>query len=165
MPNWLEGTFKARGKQEDMIYFVSNMLLNRHDKHPSFLGDMYDDEDIWFKFEYAGQYDTNWIHILNKDNDLRRHYIVLRETELCLKRLKNNELQLVENFTSAWSIDENKIGKLAKDLNIDIRVCGFECGYKFYSEFEFDRTGEEKLCIVKSYNDYDWECPMPLLGG
>ena len=165
MANWLEGTFRARGKEEDLVKFVKNALINHNDKYAEILGDKYGDGDIYVKFEPASGYNPNWITIFNEEKNLRRHYIILHDYEVCLKRLKNNELMLVEDFKCAWSIDDEKLPKLAKLYNIDIRVNGYECGYKFEADFEFNRHGITTISHVKTYIDYEWECPMPLLGG
>lgn len=69
----------------------------------------------------------------------------------------------------AWSFTpydgaEKRWIDLAKEYNLDIRLQGFERGMEFFQDVEIV-GGEMVRNDVKKYDDWDWECQMPRMGG
>lgn len=70
----------------------------------------------------------------------------------------------VVEFKAAWAIDPVPYLKLAKKYNVDIRLYGFERGMEFNQEVIIENGEIVKDEEIK-FDDYDWECVMPHLGG
>lgn len=70
----------------------------------------------------------------------------------------------IDDFEAAWAVDSKPYLEKARKYGIDIRIVGFERGMQFMQDIEIV-DGE----IVKDeeikFNNWDWECPMPNMGG
>lgn len=162
MPNWVEGIFRARGTKERMLNFIQNQLMTAYDKPPEIIGDKYEDGDIYFTFSSEEDDFKKNIYI----NGIVRGYLVY-ESVPYLQKINNNsnEYIMVEKFKRAWDLNLGEIEELAKKYRIDIKINVYEQGLQFSKLYEVDRTGYVVHREEKKYNDYNWECPMPLLGG
>lgn len=85
--------------------------------------------------------------------------------EIYAYKKENGEFQFSSSFKSAWAIDTEPLANIAKKYEIDIRVNGYEMGMQFEQLLEVSRNGTVKCESFIQYEDYEWECPMPLLGG
>lgn len=173
MPNWIEGTFRARGEKENIKKFLMEGLSPSSSfgceeeikKEISF------EEDNYLEFKYT---------LENKEDDskrksptslhipkTRRNFVELDSWgEICVYKSKNsNDFMFATRFKGAWAIDTDAIKEIAKEYEIDIRINGFERGMEFEQLFEVNREGWTACESVIQYMDYIWECPMPLLGG
>ena len=148
MPNWCEGTFRARGSKEDLINFIRNGV------EAEFIPMDCDDEFETEKCGYIWIKDTRR-HFLNAED---RQYISLYEKE-------NGIYQFAFPFVAAWAIDTDAIKMIAEKYHIDVRVNGFEMGMQFEQLVEVSKTGWIRCDSVIQYDDYEWQCAMPLLGG
>ena len=150
MPNWIEGTMKLRGKAEDLIRFVDNGLDGNVNKE--------DGPD------YASYYIDEDIYVYNSRRAFTDHDFYL---DISKKSEKNQVVTIP--IKQAWSFipyegAEQRWIDLAKKYNLDIRLQGFECGLRFYQDVEMV-NGVLVRNDEKQYADWDWECPMPRLGG
>ena len=150
MPNWCEGTFKARGKKADLLRFIKKVLE----------GYKYTVGDDGYEIEVK---DLKSVYVpggnrlfLNLD---KRPYIELNKSKL------DGDFQFCCPAQKAWAYNSEVLAKLAAENHIDIRVDGYENGLNFEQHIEVTRTGSIRTDSMVSYIDYDWECPMPLLGG
>lgn len=150
MPNWIEGTLKLRGKAEDLIRFVDNGIDGNVNKEDG--------------SDYVSYYIGEDIYV----NDSRR---VFTDHDFYLDISKKSEKNQVVTIPikQAWSFTpyegaEQRWIDLAKKYNLDIRLQGFECGLQFYQDVEIV-NGVLVRNDEKQYADWDWECPMPRLGG
>lgn len=169
MSNWIEGTFRARGKKENIKKFLLEGLgacyglkitteIDENDDslYVTFKNPEADESD--YKSKY---HDTLYI------KNTRRHFI----EDLCggeiyaYRKKSNGEFQFNSSFRSAWAIDTEPLVNIAKEYEIDIRVNGFECGMEFEQLLEVSRKGQIICESVISYDDWGWQCSMPLLGG
>jgi hypothetical protein len=150
MPNWIEGTMKLRGKAEDLIRFVDNGLDGNVNKE--------DGPD------YASYYIGEYIYV----NDSRRAFTD-RDFYLDISKKSEKNQVVTIPIKQAWSFTpyegaEQRWIDLGKKYNLDIRLQGFECGLQFYQDVEIV-NGVLVRNDEKQYADWDWECPMPRLGG
>lgn len=155
MPNWVEGTFRARGIKENVVRFIEKGLTGLNPEKSGFKRD--DVMTDTYKATTAG---LIWIE------GTRRHFLNAENRDyLCLHETKNNEYQFEFPFIAAWAIDTGSLVEIAKIYSIDIRVNGFECGMEFEQLVEIRRDGFIRTESVIQYEDYEWECAMPLMGG
>ena len=150
MPNWIEGTMKVRGKAENLIEFFENAFDGKVRKS---------DYDSCTCYDiYEGQYINNSRRaFVNKDFEC---YICEQE-----------EVQTVYfPIKQAWSFTphegaEERWINLSKEYGVDVRLQGFESGMRFYQDFAVV-NGEIVIDEVKEYHEnWEWDCPMPMLGG
>lgn len=172
MPNWIEGTFRARGSKENVIKFIMEGLQLA----PNFLRDekikrkieLDDDCYIEISFELDKQDENS----KKKHPDelyiphTKRTFIQLEYGRIFVHECeKSNDFVFATNCKSAWAIDTESIASVAKEFQIDIRVNGYEKGMEFEQLVEVNRRGVTKCDSFIQYEDYTWQCPMPLLGG
>lgn len=171
MPNWIEGTFRARGGKENIKRFLMEGLtpVGFFGEYENISKEIYcDDGDcLTVIFKHTNNdneiKDAKTLHI----KDTRRQFI----EDLCcgeisaFRKKSNDEFQFATNFKGAWSLDEDAFVKIAKEFKIDIRVNGFERGMEFEQLLEVGRNGVIRCQSVIQYDDYEWQCPMSLLGG
>lgn len=150
MPNWIEGTMKVRGKAENLARFIENAIESNVEKH-----------------EYCKDLEYN-IPLESYIAGSRRAFV----SEQCYCTVDSSD-QKIQTITipikQAWSFtphegSEQRWVNLAKEYSVDIRLQGFECGMEFYQDFAVV-NGKITIDEVKQYEDWDWECPMPRLGG
>ena len=159
MPNWIKGTMKLRGKREDIAKFFRegldasewNVLRNKEDKIIDKSGDDY------LEFEFKDE-----PHIVGT----RRAFI----TDDYAYMEKDEGIVCVD-IKQAWSfnatVDSSDLERwksISDKFNIDIRLFGIECGLEFTQEIIIIR-GKEVIENVKQYEDWEWECPFPNMGG
>lgn len=172
MPNWIEGTFRCRGSKENVKKFIMEGLQP--------ISTLLGEEKIKRKIELD---DDDYIEISfeldNKDeNSKKKHpeelYIPHTKRNFILleygcisahKCQKSNDFIFATNYKGAWAIDKEEIVSVAEEYQIDIRVNGYECGMEFEQLVEVNRRGVIRCESFIQYEDYTWECPMPLLGG
>ena len=151
MPNWIEGTMKLRGKAADLIRFFENGFDTKVEKKEYSDSVLYTIDD----FVYINGSRRAFTY------DRCDHYIYT-------DRPDDIQVALVP-IRQAWSFTpydgaEQRWIDLAKEYNLDIRLQGFERGIEFFQDVEIV-GGEMVRNDVKKYEDWDWECPMPRMGG
>lgn len=159
MPNWCEGTLKVRGSFENVRNFVLNGLsetaripgLPLPETKEPFL-DIFDNTEDYFCAEikkqcyingtYRGFVDDGWIEMSKEDECS----IALLDTRF------------------AWALCSDDLLKICKKYGVDMRITGYERGMEFVQEVEIVNG---KIILDKEihYDDYQWECPCPLIGG
>lgn len=164
MPNWCEGSLKIRGKFEDLkrlckeefavynIKFTKEGFDEELDENAIKImcGDEEGAEEFWMKLN-----DDAYI------NGTRRNFVTSSDIDFFNNRDKSI---CVVGFKAAWGIEPEPYLELAKKYNVDIRLYGFECGAKFNQEIIIENGMILKDEVIR-FNDYEWECAMPHLGG
>ena len=159
MPNWIEGTIKLRGKSEDLRRFFIEGL----------------DQSVWFEKDVRPMTDfvrcdfsDGWsdVSITNEPHIRGTRRAFLGDTIVYWE--KDYET-IAMPIKQAWAFfgNENDIAvwtNISKKFNLDIRLYGFECGMEFCEEIEIIK-GEVTINNEIKYDDWVWECPMPILGG
>ena len=167
MPNWIEGTFRARGEKENIHNFLMSGLTPvdcmggtiKTEKVISEEGDYFSVTFININGEeecYEGS-----LHI----NNTRRQFLEVDYGDIYIQEKKDKEIQFAVKFKGAWALDTDHLKEVATKYKIDIKVNGFECGMQFTQLFEVSRSGKIKSDSVIGYDDYLWNCDMCLLGG
>lgn len=157
MPNWCEGTLKVRGSFENVRSFILNgfseisRLPGVSKPEEPFLN-IVDDGEEYFCAEidrichisgaYRGFCYDGWIELEKEDE----YSIALLETKF------------------AWAICSDDLLKICTKYGVDMKITGYERGMEFVQEVEIVNG---KIILDKEihYDDYQWECPLPLLGG
>lgn len=173
MPNWIEGTFRCRGSKENIKKFIMEGLqpISNFGCDEKLQRENYFEDDDYIEIIFT---------LNEQENDSKRkhpkslyiphthrHFVELyRFGEISAFRNQNsNDFVCATKFRGAWGIDTDAIVSVAKEFQIDIRVNGYESGMEFERLFEINRNGVIKCDSFIQYQDYIWECPMPLLGG
>lgn len=154
MPNWTEGTMKVRGSPQSLMKFIETAIEANVEKH------------IYGKdVEYTV---PDWAYIKGS----RRAFtgdMSCKKSVCYISAEKDNSAIITIPIRQAWSFTpyegaEERWINLAKEYNVDIRLQGFECGMEFYQDLEIT-GGEITKDKVIQYECWDWDCPMPRLGG
>ncbi len=160
MPNWIKGTMKLRGKREDIRRFFKEGL-----EPSSWAGETNKIEEQVLDFSGEDYLDFGFKHEPHI-KETRRAFIT--DTDV---HMEDDEGAACVNVKQAWAFDA---GREAKDLenwkaisdkyNIDIKLFGIECGMQFTQEIIIIR-GRRPIVNERQYEDWDWECPFPNMGG
>ena len=153
MPNWIEGTMKLRGKRENIKRFFEEGL------EPS----------SWF-----GEKNKLDDQVKDESGDDHLEYSFKDEPHICGTR----RMFITDSYASmwdeigvccfdikqAWGFDAKELEKISEKFNVDIRVYGIEMGMQFCEEILIENG---KIIYDKEikYDDWDWECPFPKMGG
>ncbi len=149
MANWCEGTLKIRGQWEDVLRFFREGV----DSDSAYDGvRIYDHDSDYVDLHIAGE---PWV------KGSRRAFIGPDE-DLYID--KDGEQIVFCPMRQAWSIKIADWEQISKRYNIDIRIHAFERGMEFEQEVEVIR-GMTTIDEYRCYDNWDWECPMPGLGG
>lgn len=168
MPNWCEGTLKVRGKIENIRSWVKeNITCYKNEWVKTADGKvepLYSEiensvVDVYPEFEDEFTVEIKYLaHI----KSTRRHFI-LKGDYNCIAN-ENGIAVLVLEFQSAWAIDTEPFTEMSKQYNVDFRIYGCECGMQFNQEVIIE-CGELIKNEEIKFDDYEWECPFPHLGG
>lgn len=160
MPNWCEGTLKVKGKMNDVKRFFLEGIkcydINYKDSSQTV-----DYTAIKLNCDDEEEIDI----IINKTAHIsgtRRAFI--EPIDLYLYSRKDKTTIAVVNVRQAWSMKSDEFLEISKKYNIDMRLYGFERGVQFNQEIIIE-NGEIIKDDVIEFDDYDWECIMPNLGG
>lgn len=168
MPNWIEGTLKVKGKYENVKRFFTegiqayelgkNVELKKVPK------------DSWLEIEdynygeggfgctiyYTNGYEP---HINNTHRAFITGNNVYIETYV-----KDAIISASIEIKQAWSFKADEWLNIAETYNLDIRLYGVESGVQFCQDVEIiggHITKDKEI----TYDDWDWDCPMPRMGG
>ena len=168
MPNWIEGTIKLRGSASDICKFLEEKI-NCYDFRFDSGEHVVVPREKWeFKIDdtWEDEYEVSWKHGMEPYIEGSRRAFITTSHGYFDNR-DNTILTL--GIKMAWSFtpDDAETGRweqLSKETNLDIRLFGFECGMQFGQEIEIVKGLTTKKILLQ-YNDYEWECPFPMLGG
>ena len=160
MPNWIEGTMKLRGKREDIKRFFDEGL-----EASSYAGEASD-----IKEQVVDDSGNDYLDYAFKDEPhiagTRRAFITDDNVYM-----EDKEGIACVDVKQAWAFDAGRDSKdldnwkaISDKYNIDIRLFGIEMGMQFTQEIIILR-GRSPIENVRRYEDWDWECPFPNMGG
>lgn len=156
MPNWCEGSLKVRGKIANLKAFVLNGL-----QPVTFIGD--ESEKLSFDSE-----DDNSFYISKIKNSLwlkgsHRHFCEPDYIEVYADETESPEIMIIP-MKAAWRIDSEPLLALCKEYGVDMKTQGFEMGMQFSQIIEIV-NGEIIQDQEIKYENWDWDCPCPRMGG
>ena len=159
MPNWIEGTMKLRGKREDIRRFFNEGLDASNWPKPEDMKNQVTDNstDDYLDFSFR-----NEPHIVGT----RRAFIT--DDNACLD---NDEGIVCVNVKQAWAFYAGSETKdfenwkfISEKFNLDIKLYGIESGMEFMQEIIIIR-GKKPVANERQYEDWEWDCPFPRMGG
>ena len=170
MPNWCEGSLKVRGKPADILRFVKEGLNVYTDSMDAPM-----DKDLWLKIKNYG----NEVIIFFDYNNIPKYssiYIEGTVRAFILWESLNDifvdvtkQIEMVPfGFKQAWGINPEEFVPIADKYDLDIRLYGIENGMGFVQDYEILDRGQNiinRAPIYASYDEYEWDCPFPWMGG
>ena len=159
MPNWIEGTLKLRGKREDIRkFFREGLQPSDWPKPEDRIGQIIDcslEDELYFKFNHephiAG---TRRAFITDKSA------VMTEESGVVCVNVK----QALAFYAGSDSNDLKTWKDISDKYNVDIKLYGIERGMEFTQEIIILR-GEKPIVNERRYEDWDWDCPFPNIGG
>ena len=155
MPNWCEGTLKVRGTLNDLKNFVLNGL-----KPVDLLGN----EQPQLQLENV---DDTYLFINVNDSlymkGTKRHFCEPDYIE-AYPNAPDDIIVMFLPMKAAWNIDAHALLQLCKEFNVDMKIQGFERGMQFSKIIEIV-NGEILQDDEIKYDDWEWDCICPDLGG
>ena len=142
MPNWIEGTLKLRGTQDDLRRFLQTGI------------------DATTVDEFCSDN-----YKLLKDSWIRntRRVFVSKSCSVWFEDEQESNIICIP-VKQAWTFSDENWVNISREYNLDIRLFGFESGQQFCKEVEII-GGDVTISREITYDDWKWECPMPELGG
>jgi hypothetical protein len=164
MPNWCEGCLKIRGTTPGLRNFLVNAV-----KPVNFLGDDQPAHRVILNSDGTelevrtpdGYLDLSKITLWLKGT--RRHFIEPKYIDAYADDDKTPVVIHVP-FKAAWAIDAESLKVISKEYHVDLRVLGVESGMQFCQEIEIV-NGEILKNETIEYENWDWDCPFPTMGG
>ena len=159
MPNWIEGTLKLRGKQEDMRrFFREGLQPSNWPKPEDRVGQIIDrsaENELYFEFNREP-------HIVGT----RRAFITDESAHMSEESgvVCVNVKQAWAFYSGSESNDLKAWKGISDKYNVDIKLYGIERGMEFTQEIIILR-GEKPIVNERQYEDWDWDCPFPNMGG
>lgn len=154
MANWCEGSLKVRGTKKDITHFL---------------------KEVFIPIGYGGNEGTRTID--QTDCDITIESISPFYVKGTKRNFVENDLFfyfgnstddtytcVIDGYKSAWGLDVVAMVKLSEDFNVDLKIYAFEQGQQFNHDLEIHK-GKIVTNKVITFDDYDWECMMPTMGG
>lgn len=161
MPNWCEGSIKVRGRFEDVVKFFKEGIHCWNVKWENGgISEIINPDGI----EYVSVEDYVEVDIKTTAHIDGTHRAFLDKQDICIDKREDGNAIGVANIRQAWDFNAKEYAEISKKYDIDIRLYGFERGMCFNREIEVIR-GEITIDNNIMFDDYDWECPMPMIGG
>lgn len=73
-------------------------------------------------------------------------------------------LLIIDGFKQAWDVRAEEFTEMSAKYNVDIRIFAWEQGMQFERHVEILK-GKLVADRAVHYDDWDWDCPMPWIGG
>ena len=163
MPNWIKGTLKVRGPYEAVKkFFCEGAILYQTKVNDNGLDYEIVPKEKWLVVEELD--DSTELNILDEPHiDGTRRAFLDKQTVYIESEEKGQGYACAE-ISQAWKFCEENWVKLSQKYGVDFRLYGFESGCQFCQELEVI-GGKITFNNEIIYDDWDWECPFPRLGG
>ncbi|HDR1024754.1 TPA: hypothetical protein QB579_000280 [Pasteurella multocida] len=147
MPNWCEGNLKIRGKIEDVKKFLDEQIYEK--------GEVILEKDE-IKLSGVGGHlkDTHRCFISAGKDGFHNEFYARRDGNIIV----------IIPVQHAWEPYLPYFEELSEKYNVDFRFYGYEGGLEFNCEFEIIK-GHITISRKIEFDNYEWECPEPRLGG
>lgn len=172
MPNWIEGTMKLRGKMSDIKRFIdegicryeltgdiTQLSTSKRPKSDYIKDSSYDEDELDYEI-----FNDPYVEGTRRMFVLDSHILMDKPEGICCFNIRQ-----AWSFT-AYDTDEENLIALADKYNVDIRLFGIECGMEFIQEVivHHGHDSEKGKIVLNNciqFEDWDWECPFPSMGG
>lgn len=154
MPNWAQGIMKVRGTEEHIINFLKGALIP-----VGFWGEKVSVETTEDEYDLTLQSSSGSFLI----KGTRRSFIE-GSVEFWKDEEENKRVLVLDTFKQAWAVLPEALVVLSKEYEVDIKIDAFECGMEFQQEVEIVK-GQVVSYKEITFDDYQWDCVMPHLGG
>ena len=159
MPNWIEGTLKLRGKREDIRRFLKNEIVAStwYGETPDVSEQVIDDSgDDYLDFTFK---DEPWIKDTRRAFITSKYFLMTEDYGVAVFDIKQ-----------AWSFhatdkDLERWKEISQKYKVDLKLYGIECGVGFCHEIIITDEGNRVIENEIQYEDWDWDCPFPNMGG
>lgn len=155
MPNWCEGFLKVRGKIANLKAFVLNGL------QPVTYSE--DCAKLIFETEDDISFTVSGIDKALYLRGTHRNFCEPDHIEMYCEDTETPEI-LILPMKAAWDIDPEPLLTLCKVYDVDMKIQGFEQGMQFSRIIEIV-NGEVLQNEIIHYDNWDWDCPCPRMGG
>ncbi|CDO03126.1 hypothetical protein BN988_01626 [Oceanobacillus picturae] len=162
MPNWAEGVLKIRGTRQDIKKFLMEGLspLNPFGGIAMLMGKETDPPEVQLKED---EWDLNMS---------APHGFYIEGTRRAFIEGgitwdfddKHIEILTIEDFKQAWAVITENFVDISEKFNLDIKIYAFEYGMEFNQDIEIHK-GKVIRDNEITFDDYQWECLYPNLGG
>lgn len=161
MPNWIEGTLKLRGDPENIMRFfregVAPSTIGFGDDENDNPESVVEEEKLRSGSSFFSFKNEPWV------KGTRRAFITERwSTYVDADR---GQFVAAVSIKQAWNFTAENWKEIAKQFNLDIRLQGFECGCEFAQDLIVAADGTIVHDNEIKYEDWNWDCPMPRMGG
>ncbi|MCK1996826.1 hypothetical protein MPH47_06220 [Psychrobacillus psychrodurans] len=156
MPNWCVGVLKVRGTKEEVKKFLLEGLSPLG-------GGLFGDEPV----EAEIQEDEWELNIRAKHGfhieGSRRNFI---ENNIDFYFDTDSDIKVctISGYKAAWGLDTGALVDLSTKYQVDLKIYAFERGMEYNHDFEVRKGVIEKNFEIK-FDDYEWECIDPTIGG
>jgi len=90
----------------------------------------------------------------------RRNFIDSKTIEWYL----DEDILIINEYQAAWAIDVLALAALSEQFGVDLKIYAFEKGMEFNQDIEIHNGAIIRNQEVK-FNNYQWDCIFPNLGG
>ena len=154
MPNWCKGTLKVRGEYDNLKAFLENALDEcRYYGEPP--------EGPRLEVAETPEYADITLHRMAHLKDTSRGFV--EDAYFLLQKKAGKQIIFLE-AKFAWDIKTEELQWLSREYGVDLKITAFERGMQFERNIEIVQ-GFISLDSVKEYQDYEWMCPCPTMGG
>ena len=172
MPNWITGSLKVRGKPENVKKFFMeglNKYKDSYDEKTKKWSSSVVPREEWVKTDisdpnitefYFDILASEWIYV----EGTRRAFITGEHEIRTFFDQADKVLYVVSDVNQAWGFDPEEWAAISEKFHIDIRLWGLECGMEFGQEIEII-DGKITINRTLSYKNWEWQAPIPWLGG
>lgn len=155
MPNWCQGTLKVRGEYDKLKAFLENALKEcRYYGNPP--------EGSLLEVAETPDYADITLRRMARLKDTSRGFVE-EDTDILLEKKAGKQIIfLAAQF--AWDIKTEELQHLSQKYGVDLKITAFEQCMQFERDIEIVQ-GFIVLDSTKKYQDYEWMCPCPTVGG
>lgn len=163
MPNWAAGTMKIRGTREN----IKNLLMSELKPIQSFrqtIAQIKGKEIEPLEVEIK---EDEWDFIMKSPNGLHISGTSRAFIEGPIEWFFSDqaeEVLTITTFRQAWAVDAEPFAEISERYDVDIKIHVFERGMEFNQEIEIHKGNVIRNETIK-FENYEWECLMPHLGG
>ena len=143
-----------RGEYDNLKAFLENAL-----KECRYYGNL--PEGPLLEVAETPEYADITLHRMAYIKDTSRGFV--EDTYFLLQKKAGKQIIFLE-AQFAWNIKTEELQHLSQEYGVDLKITAFERGAQFERDIEIVQ-GFISLDSVKEYQDYEWMCPCPTVGG